>query len=80
MNKANDFLNGIKSIGKYISDRYYLTLLKDTPTGYQGHSGDYLVVNDNESGIHFTGIEKIAQDLEDFGFAGGVGERVNFLV
>ena len=73
MNKANDFLNGIKGIGKYISDRYYLTLLKDTPTGYQGHSGDYLIVNDNESGIHFTGIEKVAADLTDYGFLDGVG-------
>jgi len=73
MNKANDFLNGIKGIGKYISDRYYLTLLKDTPTGYQGHSGDYLVVNDGETGIHFTGIEKIASDLTDYGFLDGVG-------
>ena len=45
--------------------------LQDTPTGYQGHSGDYLVVNDGESGIHFTGIEKIAADLTDYGFGGG---------
>ena len=44
--------------------------LKDTPTGYQGHSGDYLVVNDGETGIHFTGIEKIAADLTDYGFGG----------
>ncbi len=50
-----------------------LTGLRDTPTGYQGHSGDYLVVNDNESGIHFTGIEKIAADLTDYGFGGGGG-------
>jgi hypothetical protein len=45
--------------------------LKDTPTGYLGHSGDYLVVNDGETGIHFTGIEKIAADLTDYGFGGG---------
>ena len=75
MNKANDFLNSIKGIGKYISDRFYLTSLKDTPNSYENHSGDYLVVNDGESGIHFTGIEKIAQDLTDYGFsAGGTGE------
>ena len=49
------------------------TGLNDTPTGYQGHSGDYLVVNDNESGIHFTGIEKIAADLTDYGFGGDGG-------
>jgi hypothetical protein len=42
--------------------------------------GKYLVVNDGEDGVSFSGIEKIAQDLEDFGFAGGGGERVNFLV
>jgi len=68
MNKANDFLNGIKGIGKYISDRYYLTLLKDTPTGYLGHSGHYLVVNDGEDGVGFTGIEKISKDLIEYGF------------
>ena len=47
-----------------------LTGIRDTPTGYQGHSGDYLVVNDGETGIHFTGIEKIATDLTDYGFGG----------
>ncbi len=50
-----------------------ITGIQDTPSGYQGHSGDYLVVNDNESGIHFTGIEKIASDLTDYGFLDGVG-------
>ena len=68
MNKANDFLNGIKSIGKYISDRFYLTSLNDTPTGYLGHGGDYLVVNENENGISFTGIEKVAEDLDLIGY------------
>jgi hypothetical protein len=47
------------------------TGLHDTPTGYLGHGGDYLVVNDGETGIHFTGIEKIAADLTDYGFGGG---------
>jgi hypothetical protein len=50
-----------------------LTGLRDTPTGYVNHNGDYLVVNDSEDGVGFSGIEKIAQDLEDFGFAGGEG-------
>ena len=49
------------------------TGLHDTPTDYQGHRGDYLVVNDGETGIHFTGIEKIANDLTDYGFLDGVG-------
>ena len=52
---------------------YALTGLLDTPVSYQRHSGDYLVVNDNESGIHFTGIEKIAADLTDYGFGGDGG-------
>ena len=52
-----------------------LTGIQDTPTGYQGHSGDYLVVNNNESGIHFTSIEKIAADLTDYGF-GGTSDKV----
>ena len=53
-----------------------LTGLRDTPSGYLGHSGDYLVVNDGETGIHFTGIEKIAQDLTDYGFGGAGEEKV----
>ena len=65
-----DRLNSAKLIGQTIDQRLYITGLHDTPTGYLGHSGDYLVVNDGESGIHFTGIEKIAADLVDYGFTG----------
>jgi hypothetical protein len=71
MSKANDFLRGIQEMGKFISDRFYFTKLQDTPNFYESYSGDYLVVSDNESGINFTGIEKIAQDLTDYGFIGG---------
>ena len=49
------------------------TGLSDTPSGYVSYSGQYLVVNDGETGIQFTGIEKIAQDLTDYGFVGGEG-------
>ena len=73
MSKANDFLRGIQEMGNFISDKFYFNKLKDTPNFYEGYSGDYLVVNDNESGIHFTGIEKIATDLTDYGFLDGVG-------
>ena len=66
-----DRLNAAKLIGQTINQKLYITGLNDTPTGYLGHSGDYLVVNDGESGIHFTGIEKIANDLMDYGFGGG---------
>ena len=48
---------------------YTFSGLHDTPLDYLGHSGDYLVVSDNESGVHFTGIEKIAYDLTDYGFS-----------
>ena len=57
-------------IKTYVSGQLYFSGLHDTPTDYQGHSGEYIVVNDNESGIHFTGIEKIAADLTDYGFGG----------
>jgi hypothetical protein len=50
-----------------------LTGLRDTPTGYVNHNGDYLVVNDSQDGIGFSGIEKIAADLTDYGFLDGVG-------
>jgi len=67
---VSDSFTGFAQMGQIL--RNYIpneiTQLNDTPTGYQGHSGDYLVVNDNESGIHFTGIEKIAADLTDYGF------------
>ena len=53
----------------------YFTGLSDTPSGYVSHSGHYLIVNDGESGIHFTGIEKIAQDLTNHGFVGGEGSN-----
>ena len=75
MSKANDFLRGIQEMGKFVSDKFYLTSLKDTPNSYENASGQYLVVNDNESGIHFTGIEKIASDLTDYGF-GGSNDKV----
>ena len=57
-------------IRTYVEEKLYFSGLHDTPSGYLGHSGDYLVVSENESGIHFTGIEKIAQDLTDYGFGG----------
>lgn len=66
-------LEALREMGAAVSEKLYITGLFDTPTGYLGHSGDYLVVNDNESGIHFTGVEKIAQDLTDYGFLDGVG-------
>lgn len=66
-------LKGVSGIARvlrdYIDNGSNFSGLKDTPTGYLSHSGDYLVVNDGESGIHFTGIEKIAQDLTDYGFS-----------
>ena len=61
-------LEALREMGAAVSEKLYITGLFDTPTGYQGHSGDYLVVSDNESGVHFTGIEKIAADLTDYGF------------
>ena len=71
MSKVEQFLSGMSKVGEYVSNQFYFNKLKDTPTGYLGHSGDYLVVNDGESGIHFTGIEKIANDLTNYGFGGG---------
>ena len=74
--KYSDFANvqtvisGVMLNNQLIESKDFKSLI-DTPTGYLGHSGDYLIVNDNESGIHFTGIEKIAQDLTDYGFGGG---------
>jgi len=65
------WINSFQKMGEAVSQKLYITGLNDTPTGYLGHSGDYLVVNDGESGIHFTGIEKIAADLVDYGFGGG---------
>ena len=68
-------LKGVSGIARvlrdYIDNTSSFSGFQDTPTGYLGHSGDYLVVNDGESGIHFTGIEKIAQDLTDYGFSAG---------
>jgi len=69
--KVQFIYNAFQKMGAAISTKLNITGLNDTPTGYQGHSGDYLIVNDNESGIHFTGIEKIAADLTDYGFGGG---------
>ena len=79
MSSAEQSLSGIEDLLFVVKDYVPTGLfqLKDTPTGYLGHSGDYLVVNDNESGIHFTGIEKIATDLTDYGFGGG-GGSINF--
>ena len=71
--KVQFIYNAFQKMGAAISTKLNITGLNDTPTGYQGHSGEYLVVNDNESGIHFTGIEKIATDLTDYGFGGGGG-------
>ena len=65
-------IEGIATTLRYTFDNLSLTSgLHDTPSGYLGHSGDYLVVNNGESGIHFTGIEKIASDLTDYGFLEG---------
>ncbi|NDG53836.1 MAG: hypothetical protein EBY39_12595, partial [Flavobacteriia bacterium] len=69
MSQVEKFLSGMSNVGKYVSNQFYFTKFKDTPTGYLGHSGDYLVVNDDENGISFTGIEKIASDLIDYGFS-----------
>ena len=74
--ELNKAISGFYDIGRSVASKLYITGLRDTPTGYLGHSGDYLVVNDNENGIHFTGIEKIAADLTDYGFGGG--ESMNF--
>ena len=63
-------------IETYVSGKLYFSGMHDTPSGYFGHSGDYLVVSENESGIHFTGIEKIAQDLTDYGFGGNDSENI----
>ena len=68
------FAEMARSVQTYVSGQLQninFSGLQDTPTGYLGHGGDYLVVNDGESGIHFTGIEKIASDLTDYGFGGG---------
>ena len=66
-------LKGVSGIARvlrnYIDNSSSFSGLQDTPSGYLSHSGDYLIVNDNESGIHFTGIEKIASDLTDYGFS-----------
>ena len=70
-NSTKLILDAFSDLGKQLGDRFYFTGLKDCPSVYVGHSGDYLVVNNNESGIHFTGIEKIAQDLEEYGLIGG---------
>jgi len=67
-NSTKLILDAFSELGKQLGDRFYFTGLKDCPSVYVGHSGDYLVVNDDESGIHFTGIEKIATDLTDYGF------------
>ena len=71
MSSTNDFINAIQDMAVAVSKRLYITGLSDTPSGYLGHSGDYLVVNDGETGVHFTGVEKIAADLVDYGFGGG---------
>jgi len=73
-NNLQHVLNqAFSGMGDAVRAKLYITGLNDTPTGYLGHSGDYLVVNDGETGIHFTGIEKIAADLTDYGFIGGDG-------
>ena len=69
---GDTIVSGIQYVNALIKNQSLITLV-DTPTGYFGHSGDYLIVNTGESGIHFTGIEKIAQDLTDYGFIGGDG-------
>ena len=75
-NTNKSMLSGIYQMGKTIRDNVSFSGLNDTPSGYLGHSGDYLVVNDGESGIHFTGIEKIAADLTDYGFGGNNSENI----
>lgn len=71
--KVQFIYNAFQKMGAAISTKLNITGLNDTPSGYLGHSGDYLVVNDGETGIHFTGIEKIAADLTDYGFGGSQG-------
>ena len=68
---AQNSISGFFEIGQKIANRLYFEKLGDTPTGYLGHSGDYLVVSNDETSIHFTGIEKIVQDLTDYGFSAG---------
>lgn len=68
-NLSNKYLSGFFEIGKTLSHKLTITGLYDTPTGYVNASGKYLVVNDGETGVHFTGIEKIASDLIDYGFS-----------
>jgi len=72
MSSAKQSLSGIEDLLFAVKDYVPTGLfeLKDTPTGYLGHSGDYLVVNDSQDGVNFTGIEKIASDLTDYGFGG----------
>jgi len=69
---GDTIVSGIQYINELIKNKSLINLV-DTPTGYIGHSGEYLIVNTGESGIYFTGIEKIAQDLTDYGFIGGDG-------
>ena len=72
--KPYTLLSGIQLNHAMIKDLAF-TGLPDTPTGYIGYSGQYLIVSDYETGIHFTGIEKIAQDLIDYGFEVGGGSN-----
>jgi len=77
MSSIQNTIKQFAEIGKFISTKLNFQKLNDTPTGYLGHAGDYLVVNDNENAVNFTGVEKIASDLTDFGFGGGGGGSVN---
>lgn len=77
-NSTKLILDAFSDLGKQLGDRFYFTGLKDCPSIYVGHSGDYLVVNDDENGISFTGVEKIAEDLIDYGFSPGEGGVSSF--
>lgn len=69
---TKNMLNQFASIGKQLSAKFNIISLTDTPNSYIGHSGNYLVVDDNQGGITFSGVEKIANDLTDYGFLDGL--------
>lgn len=66
---TKNMLNQFASIGKQLSAKFNIVSLTDTPNSYIGHSGDYLVVDNNQGGITFSGIEKIIEDLEAYGYS-----------
>jgi hypothetical protein len=65
--RVSTILSGVQLNHSLITGLNFIKL-PDTPKEYIGNSGRYLIVDDYETGIHFTGIEKIAKDLIDYGF------------